>query len=123
MARGGGPLARVRRDREAPSRSGVALAALLCLAASARAADNPELIQEGEMLASGFCDQCHGIGPARASPVDAAPPFRALAEDPALTEQEIRQLLRTNHEATADFILSDPEREALAAYIKSLARP
>jgi hypothetical protein len=61
-------------------------------------------------------------GAALESPVGSAPPFRAHAEDPALTEQAIRQLLHTSHEAMPDFILSAPERDAFAAYIKSLAR-
>jgi mono/diheme cytochrome c family protein len=109
--------------RSAPSWTRcVVLAAMLGLAATpGRAAEDIELVQEGEMLASGFCDRCHGIGPELASPVDGAPPFRLLAEDPALTEQAIRQLLRTSHETMGDFILSTSEREALSAYIKSLA--
>jgi mono/diheme cytochrome c family protein len=102
--------------------TGLVFAMVLILAMhSARAAEDVERIEKGDRIAAGFCARCHGIGRSLDSPLDAAPPFRILADDPALTEQAIRQLLRTSHEAMPDYILSTEERDALAAYIRSLA--
>ena len=110
------------RTRRAPPALAALTAALVGLAMPARAVEDIDLVRKGGEIASGFCARCHGIGQARASPVEGAPPFRELAENPALTQQAIRQLLITTHERMPDFLLSDDERTELAAYIKSLAR-
>lgn len=91
--------------------------------AIAFAAEDIERVEAGARIADGFCARCHGVGDARSSPVERAPPFRAIADDPAMTEQAIRQLLRTSHETMPNYILSTEELEALTAYIRSLSRP
>jgi mono/diheme cytochrome c family protein len=103
-------------------RLGVA-AALVLAAAPALAAENVELVREGRRLADSVCVRCHAIDRSLVSPIEAAPAFRTLAEDPALTEQAIRTLLRTSHNTMPDIILETGQRDAIAAYIKSLARP
>lgn len=90
--------------------------------ATAFAAEDIEKVEAGARIADGFCARCHGIGDARDSPVERAPPFRAIADDPAMTEQAIRQLLRTSHETMPNYVLSTEELEALTAYIRSLSR-
>jgi mono/diheme cytochrome c family protein len=95
-------------------------AALALLALPAHAAEDIESVREGGRIADALCARCHATGRALVSPVEPAPAFRRLAEDPALTEQAIRTLLRTSHETMPDIILDTRQRDAVAAYIKSL---
>jgi cytochrome c len=94
----------------------------LALTAPALAAEDAELVQEGGRIAGARCERCHAIDRSLVSPLEPAPPFRAFAEDPALTEQAIRMLLRTSHDTMPTLILDTRQRDAVAAYIKSLAR-
>lgn len=108
--------------RTRPWRALAVLGGFLSGAATAFAAADIERVEAGARIADGFCARCHGVGEARDSPVESALPFRAIADDPAMTEQAIRQLLRTSHETMPNYILSTEELEALTAYIRSLSR-
>jgi mono/diheme cytochrome c family protein len=98
------------------------LAGFIAGTSPGRAAEDLERVDAGARIATGACAKCHGVGSARSSPVESAPPFIIMAEDPALTEQALRQLLRTSHETMPDYVFTTREQEALSAYIKSLAR-
>jgi mono/diheme cytochrome c family protein len=111
------------RRRRVGGAAAVLVAALIGAAAQpASAVEDVAQAEAGSKIANGLCAKCHAVGRSMVSPVDAAPPFRAMAEDPALTEQAIRQLLRTSHQTMPDYIFSLDEQEAIAAYIRSLAR-
>lgn len=95
-------------------------AALLALISSAAPAE--ELVERGYTVASTSCAACHlveGSGDALALHAAVARPLRVIAEDAALTEEEIRALLADQH-PVAPLELTPEEIEALMAYIGSL---
>ena len=81
-----------------------------------------EQAEQGRALAERWCANCHLVGPQqRSAPGDAAPSFAAIAAQPGLTADWLRAYLRTPHANMPDYRLSNPQLDALAAYI--LARP
>ncbi len=75
----------------------------------------------GRVLAEELCSACHAIpgqGPALEAP--SAPPFPALAADPAVTGLTLHAYLRTLHPPTPTFVLNEAQLNDVIAYILSL---
>jgi mono/diheme cytochrome c family protein len=76
----------------------------------------------GLLLARGWCSSCHLVEPSgRAS--DVAPPFEAIARDPATTPEGLRGWLTKPHPPMPDLKLSRGEEDDILAYILSLKTP
>ena len=95
------------------------LSSLLLLGAQAPAFAQ-ELEAQGQMLARQWCSGCHLVEPGQATAGDAAPPFMAVAQDPALTPGRLTQWLSDPHPPMPNLSLGNEEIAALVAYIGSL---
>ncbi len=74
----------------------------------------------GRGLAEELCSACHAIpgqGPVLEAP--SAPPFQALAADPAVTGLTLHAYLRTLHPPPS-FVLDEEQLNDVVAYILSL---
>lgn len=109
-----------------PPSEGAAMLTRLCLpvlflclgiAADARAAGDPV---EGRRIAEQWCTSCHVIGP-KSRGGDAAPPFIALANNPAKTETYLKGWISNPHPSMPNFNLSRRTIDDLVSYIRSLA--
>jgi len=75
---------------------------------------------EGRRIAAQWCSSCHVIAPGvRGS--DVAPPFVALANNPAKTESYLKAWITNPHPPMPNFNLSRRTVEDITAYIRSLA--
>jgi mono/diheme cytochrome c family protein len=79
-----------------------------------------ELEEQGHTLARQWCSGCHLVEPGQATGGDAAPPFMAIAQDPALTPERLTQWLSDPHPPMPNLSLANEEIAALVAYIGSL---
>ena len=75
--------------------------------------------REGRQIAERWCSSCHMIGRDTRGG-DAAPPFVALASDPARTETFLRNWISNPHPPMPNLNLSRQDVEDLSAYIRSL---
>jgi mono/diheme cytochrome c family protein len=104
---------------------------LLALAGTASAQPPPPARQlaEGHDLAMALCSVCHVVAadqqgvPVMSHP---GPPFRDIANQPGITPQSLRTFLLITHSTTEPPFampnprLSDPQIDAMIAYILSL---
>ena len=75
----------------------------------------------GEMLALSVCAECHFVADEQVEmPAFDAPPFAAVAADPAVTELSLRVFLQSPHDRMPNLILSQAETDNVIAYILSL---
>lgn len=102
-------------------RFAIVLAALL-LAAPTLAQDGAD-IAEGKRLAEINCTRCHDIGPGGESPLTDAPPFREIAKnyDAAELTDGFMEGLAVRHPMMPDWEVTQPQAEALTAFVMSLA--
>ena len=100
-----------------PSRI-LALSSLIVLGAHWQAPAQ-ELEEQGHMLARQWCSGCHLVEAGQASGGDAAPPFMAVSQDPALTPERLAQWLSDPHPLMPNLSLANEEITALVAYIGS----
>ena len=98
-----------------------ALAAILLTAGPALAQEAPVDPAAGRRLAEAVCAACHVI-PGVVPPIGipGAPPFAALAADPAVTGLTLHAYLRTLHPPTPTFVLNEEQLNDVIAYILSL---
>jgi mono/diheme cytochrome c family protein len=75
--------------------------------------------EEGARIARQWCASCHVIGPGQRGG-DAAPPFVALANDPAKTETYLKNWIGNPHPPMPNFNLSRRDIDDLTAYIGTL---
>jgi mono/diheme cytochrome c family protein len=94
--------------------------ALLLMFAGTGAAAQAADAGEGERLARQWCSECHLVGPDESSASDIAPPFNAIAGDPAKTDADLRGWLHDPHPPMPNLNLSRTEVEDLISYIRSL---
>lgn len=101
----------------------VRLIAALMIVLPAMLAAAPAFAQgdasEGLRIARRWCSSCHVIGQNMRGG-DAAPPFIALANDPAKTETYLKNWIRNPHPPMPNFNLSRRDIDDLTAYIRSL---
>ena len=97
---------------------------ILALMGSARpvvAQDLPGDAARGRDIALEWCTECHEVVPdVRQPSVTDAPPFQAVADDPAVTETALRAFLQTPHTGMPDIRPTPQQTDDLIAYILSL---
>jgi mono/diheme cytochrome c family protein len=98
----------------------LAFSVLIGVGAALPPALSQELEAQGHALARQWCSGCHLVEPGQASGGDAAPPFMAIAQDPALTPERLTQWLSDPHPPMPNLSLANEEIAALVAYIGSL---
>jgi mono/diheme cytochrome c family protein len=90
-------------------------------AGPALAADDGMTAGVGRTIAETWCRHCHAIAPGETiSPVDAAPSFWVMSQDPAVTELALSVLLRTPHATMPNIRFSPEEVSGLSAFIHGL---
>ena len=92
------------------------------LAHPAAAADDAKVIAEGRRLSDINCTKCHNIEATGESPLTDAPPFREIAKnyDPAELVDGFMDGLAVRHPLMPDWEVTQPQAEALAAFVMSL---
>jgi mono/diheme cytochrome c family protein len=97
------------------------LAVILALMGGAgpvAAQDLPGDPARGREIAQEWCIECHEV--AREPSVTGAPPFQAVADDPAVTETALRAFLQTPHTRMPDIQPTPQQTDDLIAFILSL---
>lgn len=75
----------------------------------------------GREIALEWCSECHEVmASVREPSVTGAPPFQAVADDPAVTETALRAFLQTPHTAMPDIRPTPQQTDDLIAYILTL---
>ena len=97
--------------------AGIALAALALGAAGARAQGDQAT---GAEIARQWCSECHATETTGGG-TDAAPPWQAVAMDPAKDEAYLKAFLRNPHPAMRHIPLTERDIDDLIAYIRALA--
>lgn len=101
----------------------LALALPLLLAGRAAVGAGPAPDPErGRMLAEALCSRCHAVGPTGASPLAAAPPFRALKERYPIESlaEGLAEGLVTGHAAMPEVQLEPQAIADLLAWLERL---
>ena len=106
----------------------IALLSLLALSACAYSEetgarnDDHALAQAGHRIAQLKCARCHAIELSGESSNPSAPPFRDVSRSVAImsTEVTVREGIRIGHLDMPPVRLTQPEIEALTAYLRSL---
>lgn len=96
------------------------LALSLSIGLGAAPSSAQELEGQGHKLAQQWCSGCHLVEAGQETGGDAAPPFMAVAQDPALTPERLTQWLSDPHPPMPNLSLANEEIAALVAYIGSL---
>lgn len=80
------------------------------------------LVARGRGVAEVFCVSCHAIGTTGESPLDAAPPFRTLAESYPVNalEEAFAEGVLVGHPAMPEFQFQPQDIDALVAYLQSI---
>lgn len=99
----------------------VSLLALFLLASPALAQD-ASVIAEGKRLSEINCAKCHNLEAEGESPLTDAPPFRDIAKnyDPLELTDSFMEGLAVRHPLMPDWEVTEPQAEALTAFIMSL---
>ena len=101
--------------------AGPIFAAGFLLTTTALATDLPGDAVAGEKMARGLCAQCHWVAEDQKHfPVEDAPAFQDLAENPAITELALRAFFQTPHRSMPNLMLSPQETDDIISYILSL---
>ena len=100
------------------------LLALVAFTLPALAADQAKLIAEGKRLAEINCTKCHNIEAEGESPLTDSPPFREIARnyDPDELVDGFMDGLAVRHPLMPDWDVTQPQAEALAAFVMSLGK-
>lgn len=98
------------------------LLALVAFTLPALAAEDAKMIAEGKRLAEINCTRCHNIEAEGGSPLTDSPPFREIARN--YDESELidgfMDGLAVRHPLMPDWDVTQPQAEALAAFVMSL---
>jgi mono/diheme cytochrome c family protein len=96
---------------------GFALAVLASGASSALAAGDQT---RGSEIARQWCSECHATETTGGG-TDAAPPWQAIALDPAKDEAYLTEFLKNPHPAMRHIPLTERDIDDVVAYIRALA--
>lgn len=98
------------------------LLALVALLPPALAQDNAAQIAEGKRLAEINCARCHNLASEGESPLTDAPPFRIIAGNYDREElvDGFMEGLAVRHPLMPDWDVTEPQAEALTAFVMSL---
>lgn len=93
---------------------------ILALASTTGAAQAPD---RGQAFARANCGACHAIGPADASPMREAPPFRDLHRRYPVEQlsESLAEGIVGGHPAMPEFRLTPTQIEDFLAYLRGLA--
>jgi mono/diheme cytochrome c family protein len=96
---------------------------LLCLSATANAADTSQLRSRGKAILQEKCGRCHAIEAAGESPLKQAPPMRDIYARfaPRELQAELREGMVSRHRAMPQIDFSDEDVDAILAYLYALA--
>jgi cytochrome c len=94
------------------------------LSATPCASADDMALARGRAIAEQNCGRCHATGPAGASPLELAPPFRVLPQRYPVENlaEALAEGILTGHAAMPEFRFQPDEINALLSYIASLAR-
>jgi cytochrome c len=92
---------------------------VLATATAAAAADELSKSQAGHVYAETYCSKCHSIG-AGPSPLEQAPRFKDVAEQPGVTAMSLQAFLQSSHPTMPNIILEPEDMQNVIAYILSL---
>ncbi len=77
--------------------------------------------ERGYAFAEAHCAACHGVAPGvTSSPLQSAPTFESLANNPAVTRLGLNALLETSHRNMPNIIVAPDSRDDLWAYFSVL---
>jgi len=91
----------------------LSVAAALALPLAAHAAD----VEHGEVMAKRWCASCHIVASDQKTGSTQAPPFSAIAKEPAFDAGKVAFYLLLPHPQMADIGLTRDDASDLAAYI------
>lgn len=75
----------------------------------------------GRVLAERYCASCHLVREDQPGPAtDGVPTFRAMANDPAMSEERLKGFMKLPHPLMPDLSLTRREIDDIAAYIAGL---
>jgi mono/diheme cytochrome c family protein len=102
---------------------GLTAALLLCLCATANAADSGQLRSRGKALLQENCGRCHAIGARGRSPLKTASPMRDIYARfaPRELQAELREGMVSRHRNMPQVEFSDEDVDAILAYLYALA--
>ena len=86
---------------------------------AAQAAQNPQLVEQGRLLAQSLCADCHTFSGNRRSDRP-SPDFRDVGAMPQTTALSLRVFLKSPHANMPDIILEPGQIDALSAFILDL---
>ena len=100
----------------------VAAASIVLLAVPA-AAQSDSLVERGKALIEANCARCHAVGKTGASPLEKAPPFRALNRRYPVEQlaESLAEGIVTGHADMPQFAFPAADVGAIIAYLKSIA--
>jgi len=95
---------------------------LLLGATPALAGPDEARLERGRAIAEKNCGRCHATGPTGESPLQPAPPFRALHERYPIENlaEALAEGIVTGHSSMPEFTFKPDEIDALLTYIASL---
>jgi mono/diheme cytochrome c family protein len=96
--------------------------ALLIIGGGARdaaAAQDQQLVRQGQLLAQSLCADCHSFGGNKRSD-RLSPDFAEVGALPSTTALSLRVFLRSSHATMPDIILEPGQIDAISAYILDL---
>ncbi len=81
-------------------------------------------MESGRQFAEANCSRCHAIGPAGASPLDPAPPFRTFAQRWPLEslEEALAEGIVTGHPEMPEFKLTPQQIGNFIGYLETVQR-
>ena len=96
---------------------------LVCLSATANAADSDPLGSRGKVVLQQNCGRCHAVEASGESPLKQAPPMRDIYVrfDPRELQAELREGMVSKHRAMPQIDFSDEDVDAILAYLYALA--
>lgn len=105
------------------ARIGLTLIAFLGMVAESGFAQDVAVIAEGKRLSEINCAKCHNLEAEGESPLTDAPPFRDVAKNYDADEltDSFMEGLAVRHPLMPDWEVTEPQAEALSAFILSLA--
>lgn len=78
----------------------------------------------GKEYASQNCAKCHAIAKSDdRSPLETAPPFQKIADNPAMTPTALNVFFQSWHPSMPNFIIDEQSVDDLIAYVHSLRGP
>lgn len=97
---------------------------LLLLAAASEPAPEPESLATGRALAEARCGRCHNVADSGISPLDKAPPLRAVVRHYPVEslEEALVEGIMTGHPDMPSEAFSPEDAQALIGWLQHIAQ-